>query len=276
MVPGSYIKIAYFTSEADIEYQDEVHGALLIQPDKIMDLLYTKYLKAKISYEGITRVEKYPYPKEAVREALLNAIAHKDYAKLTPIQIRVYYDRLVISNDCVFLDDWTLDDLLVQHKSRPYNPLIANTFYRAGFVESWGRGIQKISESCAEHNCAAPEYQVKKEDFGIIFFPAKDTIESNETGEKSNEYDAASNESEKNDELIKEMDSISEKELSKKDKERLLIIIKKNNRGERINGTMIASLLNVSEQIARRLLRKAEKLGLIESEGKTNGKKYYF
>ena len=69
------------------------------------------------------------------------------------------------------------------------------------------------------------------------------------------------------------MDSISEKELSKKDKERLLIIIKKYNRGERINGTMIASLLNVSEQIARRLLRKAEKLGLIESEGKTNGKK---
>ena len=256
---------------------------MLIQPDKIMDLLYTKYLKARISYNGITRVEKYPYPKEALREALLNAIAHKDYAKLTPIQIRVYNDRLVISNDCVFPDDRTLDDLLVQHKSRPYNPLIANTFYRAGFVESWGRGIQKISESCAEHNCAAPEYQVKKEDFGIVFFPAKDTMESNEyaavsneIGEKSNEYDAASNESEKNDELIKEMDSISEKELSKKDKERLLIIIKKYNRGERINGTMIASLLNVSEQIARRLLRKAEKLGLIESEGKTNGKKYYF
>ncbi|MBQ2307270.1 MAG: hypothetical protein II184_07130, partial [Clostridia bacterium] len=90
-------------------------------------------------------------------------------AKLTPIQIRVYAHQLNISNDCVFPDDWTVADLLKQHKSKPYNPLIANTFYRAGFIESWGRGIQKIADSCAEHNCPVPEYQVKKEDFSIVF-----------------------------------------------------------------------------------------------------------
>jgi ATP-dependent DNA helicase RecG len=43
-----------------------------------MDLLFTKYIHSSISYEGLNRVEKYDYPKEAIREALLNAVSHKD------------------------------------------------------------------------------------------------------------------------------------------------------------------------------------------------------
>lgn len=77
-----------------------------------MDLIFTNYLKAKISYDGITRVENYPFPKPAVREAVLNAIAHKNYATLVPIQIRVYNDKLVVSNDCIFPEDWTVEDLM--------------------------------------------------------------------------------------------------------------------------------------------------------------------
>ena len=54
-----------------------------------MDLLLTKYLKAMISYEGVQRVETYPVPEEALREAVLNAIAHKDYGSGIPVQISV-------------------------------------------------------------------------------------------------------------------------------------------------------------------------------------------
>jgi predicted HTH transcriptional regulator len=50
--------------------------------DKVVDLLFLKYLKADISYEGVTRIETYPYPKEALREAIYNAIVHKNYATL--------------------------------------------------------------------------------------------------------------------------------------------------------------------------------------------------
>ena len=93
-IPGSYVKIAYFQSESDILYQDEVHGSLLSQADRVVDLIYTKYLKGIISYQNITRVETYPYPKEAIREAVLNAISHKlwkafhnlCYAKLIVMQ----------------------------------------------------------------------------------------------------------------------------------------------------------------------------------------------
>lgn len=86
-VTGAYIKIGYFENEADLIFQDEVHGNLFEQVEKTVDLLFPKYIKALISYEDIHRVETYEYPKEAVREALLNAIAHKDYSGFTPIQI---------------------------------------------------------------------------------------------------------------------------------------------------------------------------------------------
>lgn len=132
-------------------------------------MIFTKYLKAEISYRGVMRVETYPFPKEATREAVFNAIAHKFYGTLIPIQIRVYTNKIIIANDCVFPDDWTIDDLMGSYRSRPYNPLIANTFFWAGFIEAWGRGIEKIKDSCAEAGNPMPEYVVKKEDIRVTF-----------------------------------------------------------------------------------------------------------
>ena len=168
-IPGSYIKIGYFESEAELAFQDEIHGSLLAQVDRTIDLLYTKYFKGAISYNDITRVTIYPYPRNAIRELVLNAIAHKNYALMVPIQIKVFSDHIVISNDCVFPKGWTVENLLAPHRSRPYNPLIANTFYRSGFIESWGRGIQKIKESCEKSGNEFPIFQVCDGDITIIF-----------------------------------------------------------------------------------------------------------
>ena len=66
---GAYIKIGYFETDSELKYQDEIHGPILEQVDKTIDLVYFKYMKAKISYEGIQRVEKYFVPREALREA---------------------------------------------------------------------------------------------------------------------------------------------------------------------------------------------------------------
>ncbi len=98
-ITGAYIKIGYFENEADLIFQDEVHGNLFEQIEGTIDLLFSKYIKALISYEGISRIETYEYPKEAIREALLNALAHKDYSGGVPIQIKVYKDRIMIWND---------------------------------------------------------------------------------------------------------------------------------------------------------------------------------
>lgn len=157
-VTGAYIKIGYFQG-AELIYQDEIHGNLIEQSDKALDLLLTKYLKAYISYEGIQRVEKYLFPKEALREALLNAIVHKDYASGIPIQIKVYDDRITFWNQGELPDNWTVETLKLAHPSNPFNPDIANVFFRAGLIESWGRGIEKITYECKAHDLPAPEIQ---------------------------------------------------------------------------------------------------------------------
>src|SRR5690606_20666959 len=140
-VTGSYIKIGYFESDSNLRFQDEVHGNLFEQIEKTMELLFSKYFKAFISYEGIHRVETFEYPREAVREALLNAVAHKDYSGGVPIQISVYKDKLMIWNEGQLPENWTIETLLDKHSSKPYNPDIANTLFRSGYIESWGRGI---------------------------------------------------------------------------------------------------------------------------------------
>lgn len=81
----------------------------------------------------------------------------------------MYADRRYIANDCIFPEDWTIDDLMGKHRSRPYNPLIANTFFRAGFIEAWGRGIEKIKDSCKEAGNPMPEYMIKREDIMVMF-----------------------------------------------------------------------------------------------------------
>ena len=62
-----------------------------------------------------------------------------------------------------------------KHRSLPHNPDIANTFFRAGFIESWGRGIEKICNLCKEYGISAPEYTVHRNDI-MIMFKADDTV----------------------------------------------------------------------------------------------------
>lgn len=173
---GSYIKIGYFESDSELLYQDEVHGSILEQVDKAIELIYFKYMRAKITYEEIYRRERYFVPEAALREALLNAICHKQYESRIPIQVSVYDDRLYVANVGRLPENWTLEDLMSKHASLPYNPDIAHIFYLAGFIESWGRGIEKICDSLKADNLPMPEYTVHPGDIMIKFTGPKDRI----------------------------------------------------------------------------------------------------
>ncbi|KJF43464.1 ATP-binding protein [Draconibacterium sediminis] len=166
---GAFVKIGYFQTDTELIFQDEVKGNLFEQVEKTIEILFTKYIKAIISYEGIHRVETYEYPKDAVREAILNALAHKDYSMGVPIQISVYEDKIMIWNYGQLPEDWTVENLMQKHSSIPYNPDIANAFFRAGHVESWGRGTIKILEQCEEHGLPKPEFENNGKDFWVIF-----------------------------------------------------------------------------------------------------------
>lgn len=169
-VTGAYIKIGYFENDADLIFQDEIHGNLFEQIEKAIDLLFTKYIKAIISYEnGLHRIETYEYPKEAVREALLNAIAHKDYSSGSTIQISVYKDKIMIWNAGQLPKNWTIETLLQKHSSSPYNPDIANAFFRSGYIESWGRGINKMTTLCIEAGLPKPEFDYQGSGMWTVF-----------------------------------------------------------------------------------------------------------
>ena len=110
---GAYIKVGYFSNNADLLYQDEVHGSLLEQVDKVVELIKAKYIRAKIFYHGVQRIERYFVPEEALREAILNAICHKSYQSGIPIQISVYEDKLYIANCGYLPDTWTVENLMI-------------------------------------------------------------------------------------------------------------------------------------------------------------------
>ena len=169
---GAFVKIGFFRSSVDLLYHDEVHGDLFTQVEKTMDLLLTKYLKAGISYRGIYRLETYPMPEEALREAVLNAIIHKDYSAATPIQIRVYADKLMIWNPGQLPDNWTVAKLKGKHSSCPFNPDVANAFFRAGMIEAWGRGIELIFGACRDARIPEPALRYEPSDLWLEFtFP---------------------------------------------------------------------------------------------------------
>ena len=133
-------------------------------------------MRAKITYEGTQRIERYFVPETALREALINAICHKQYQSGVPIQVSVYEDKLYIANIGCLPENWTLDNLLGKHASIPYNPNIASVFYYAGFIESWGRGIEKIRNACEADGVPVPEYTINPGDIMIKFTAPEDKI----------------------------------------------------------------------------------------------------
>ncbi len=155
----SYFKIGKFgTSDADLKFQDTVEGNIFEMVDRVIQLLKDRYLISPISYEGIQRIEKLEYPEAALREAILNAIVHKDYTDTT-IQLSVYDDKLMLWNPGKLPVDIPLEKLTKKHPSRPRNKHIAETFFRAGYIESWGRGIEKILTAFQEAGLPEPIFE---------------------------------------------------------------------------------------------------------------------
>ena len=177
-IPDAYVKIGYFRG-SELLFQDVVEGDLFTQVDRTMDLLYSKYSRALISYDGIYRVETFPVPREAMREAVINAIIHRDYASPTTIQIRVYDDRISIWNAAHLASEWATEQLAEELSSRPHNPRVAYAFFRAGMIEAWGRGIRRIVDVCREVDNPTPTWRLEAGGNGLwVRFPFSDAYQA--------------------------------------------------------------------------------------------------
>jgi len=166
---GAEFKIGRFGSkESDLMFQDVVDGNILQMADRVMEILKSKYLISPIHYEGLQRIEPLEIPEDAFREAIFNAIIHKQYAGI-PIQMKVYNDSIWLWNDGDLPEGFTVETLLNKHTSKPRNGNIANVFYKAGFIESWGRGINKIREGFTANGFPEPKIQTEMGGVSIIF-----------------------------------------------------------------------------------------------------------
>ena len=149
---------------------------------------------------------------------------------------------MYISNSSMLPFGWTAETLLGAHISKPYNPDIARVFYRAGYIESWGRGIQKICDACKNLGTEEPKYIVHGEDLMVKFV----ALQSAKVTEK-----------------VTEKLTVSE--------QRILVILSKNPAATYVD---IAEILHVSRKTVSQKLKLLKDKGFIVRVG--SAKKGYW
>ncbi|MBU2635775.1 MAG: hypothetical protein KJ963_01620, partial [Bacteroidetes bacterium] len=116
------------------------------------------------------REEIWEYPQEALREAIINAICHRDYEDPGNVQVRIFDSRLEVWNPGVLPRDLKIKMLKRDHQSKPRNELIARCFYLIKYIEQWGTGTNRIIRLCKQAKLPEPKFSIKGNSF-IVTFP---------------------------------------------------------------------------------------------------------
>lgn len=144
------IKLAVFEGGTKNVFKDrrEFSGSVLNQMEETFEQI-DKYNRTRAEFSGLDRLDMRDYPPDAVREALNNAIVHREYAYSAPILISIFDDRMEFVSIGGLARGVTLRDIMFG-VSLPRNRLLANVFYRLKLIEAYGTGIQKINECYAD------------------------------------------------------------------------------------------------------------------------------
>ena len=149
-MPQCLLRVARFPGTDRMEFLDnrQFNGnafTLLTNAERF--LRGTLPIAGRFELDRIERIDEPLYPPLATREALANALCHRDYSiGGGSVGIAVYDDRLEVTSSGSLHFGLTPEKLFAPHESRPWNPLIARTFYRRGFIEEWGSGTLKMAE----------------------------------------------------------------------------------------------------------------------------------
>jgi len=139
-----------------------IEGTVIEQVDETMDFI-RKNINVRFVMTGKpAREEIWDYPLEALREAVINAVCHRDYTISSNTEVRIYDDKLIVWSPGGLPFGITLDDLYKPHASVLRNKGIGGVFYDIGWIEQWGSGIDKMRKACVEAGIPEPlfeEYQ---------------------------------------------------------------------------------------------------------------------
>lgn len=146
-------------------------GDLFEQVDQARDFVLAKINRSVgVRSSGPTAPAAYELPPDAISEAIVNAIAHRDYHSNASIEVRLFADRLEIWNPGRLPGTLTFDDLRKDHPSVPNNPLIAESLYLTRYIEKAGSGTQRIIELCKELGLPGPEFEQRSGSFIITLW----------------------------------------------------------------------------------------------------------
>jgi len=174
------IHMGRFKDDITIIDDKIVNGNLFAQLEGTIQLFRT-YLQVRYEFEGksregdplsaMQRQEIWDYPIEALREAVINALIHRDYFQMgAEIQIRVYDERVVITNPGTLPDGITVNELKREgHRSITRNTLLAQVFYYGELLEKWGTGTSRMIALCRKHGILEPEFSAKPDSFSVTF-----------------------------------------------------------------------------------------------------------
>jgi ATP-dependent DNA helicase RecG len=148
-----------FKGETKVIDNKMIGGTVIEQVDEAMDFIL-KNMGVEFVMTGMpTREEIWDYPPEALREAVINAVCHRDYTQPSYIEIRIHDDDLIVWSPGSLPDGITLEDLYRPHLSVLRNKKIAGIFYDLGLIEQWGSGIDKMRKTCLGAGLPEPVFE---------------------------------------------------------------------------------------------------------------------
>jgi ATP-dependent DNA helicase RecG len=180
--PQSEIRCARFSETEAIDFEDMtvVRETIVQQVPNVLNFI-RKHVRVGAKITGKPeRQETWEYPKEALREAIVNAICHRDYEDTGNVQVRIFDDRIEVWNPGTLPKGLTIEDLKGEHRSQPHNTLLAECFYLIKYVEQWGTGTNRMLRLCKDAGLPEPKFEQKAGSFVVTFRHRKKNIAEKE------------------------------------------------------------------------------------------------
>ena len=247
------IKLAVFEGSKKSVFKDrrELSGSLLEQLEEAFDYI-DRYNRTRAEFSGLDRLDMRDYPTEAIREALLNAIVHRDYSFSGAALISIFEDRMEFVTIGGLVKGITLDDVKLG-VSVLRNEYLANTFYRLRLIEAYGTGILKINE-CYDDYAVKPIIETTSNAFKITLPNTNFHAEEQKTPDNFKTGSST---------------SVTKKE------ERINAVLELCRDKGSIIRSDIEMALGVSQSTAILLLRELTDEGVLMKKGKTKNLRYY-
>ena len=174
LLPAAEVKCLHFHGTEIIKpipsYQIYT-GPVFHQVDEAVDFVMSKLARAVgTRAQGPEAPVEYELPKGAVAEAVVNALAHRDYSSNAGVQVMLFADRLEVWNPGELPPGLTPERLREPHASIPRNPLIAEPLYLAHYIEKAGTGTLDMIERCREMGLPGPDFEQRADQFVVTLW----------------------------------------------------------------------------------------------------------